>query len=324
MKRKRGELVPVAEALADLPDPVKLVRGASPQARHHFTQSDQVNQLVGASEANADLGFMARLMALCSLPRTNPGNRLQYKRVNGPYKLIMFSSGETKLPYGNIPRLLLAWVCTEAVRTQSRKLILGASLAEFMRKLDISNDSGGSRGERTRLRNQMDRLFSVSVSLIYKDEHSKQFVTSSIADRGEFWWNPKRPGEPMLWESKIELGEKVLPGDHPPPRAAGHEHPEGPQAVLAGPGSLPVGRLPDLYAHAPATALLAAGVPPVRSRPGTGGRQEYSEQLPHKVPPRAKEDQAGLAGPKLRHGQGCLDSLALNTLRPSGAATSTR
>ena len=70
----------------------------SPQARHHFTQADQVNQLVGASEADPDLGFMARLMALCSLPRTNPGNRLQYKRVNGPYKLIMFSSGETKLP----------------------------------------------------------------------------------------------------------------------------------------------------------------------------------------------------------------------------------
>ena len=72
MKRKRGELVPVAEALADLPDPVKLVRGASPQARHHFTQSDQVNQLVGASEANADLGFMARLMALCSLAPHQP------------------------------------------------------------------------------------------------------------------------------------------------------------------------------------------------------------------------------------------------------------
>ena len=186
MKRKRGELVPVAEALADLPDPVKLVRGASPQARHHFTQADQVNQLVSAREANADLGFMARLMALCSLPRTNPGNRLQYKRVNGTYKLIMFSSGETKLPYGNIPRLLLAWVCTEAVRTQSRKLILGASLAEFMRKLDISNDSGGSRGERTRLRNQMDRLFSVSVSLIYKDEHSKRYCLPSYSEIESF------------------------------------------------------------------------------------------------------------------------------------------
>ena len=61
----------------------------APQARHHFTQTDQVNQLVSASEADPDLGFMARLMALCSLPRTNPGNRKEYKRVNGPYRLYM-------------------------------------------------------------------------------------------------------------------------------------------------------------------------------------------------------------------------------------------
>ena len=47
------------------------LREASPQARHHFTQADQVNQLVSASEADPDRGFMARTMALCSLPRTN-------------------------------------------------------------------------------------------------------------------------------------------------------------------------------------------------------------------------------------------------------------
>ena len=114
-----------------------------------------MDQLVGASEADPDKGFMARLMALCSLPRTNPGNRKEYKRVNGPYRLYMQAGPENKLPYGSLPRLLLAWVSTEVVRTQSRELILGSSLAEFMRKLGISSDSGGSRGERTRLRNQM-------------------------------------------------------------------------------------------------------------------------------------------------------------------------
>ena len=57
----------------------------------------------------------ALLMALCSLPRTNPGN---------------------------LPRLLLAWVCTEAVRTQGRVLILGDSVSGFMRKLDIYSTSG--------------------------------------------------------------------------------------------------------------------------------------------------------------------------------------
>ena len=108
MQRKRGELVPVREALSDLGGPVKAIRKASPQALHHFTRFDQVNQLVEASEADPDRGFMARLMALCSLPRTNPGNRLQYKRVNGPYKLAMIAGTDNKLPYGNLPRLLLS------------------------------------------------------------------------------------------------------------------------------------------------------------------------------------------------------------------------
>ena len=146
---------------------------------------------------------MARMMALCSLPRTNPGNRLQYKRVNGPYKLIMFSSGETKLPYGNFPRLLLAWVCTEAVRTQSRELILGKSLSEFMKTLGVYTTDGKAH---TRLRNQMKRLFHAQVEFIYKDGPAEQFIASRVADRGEFWWDPKRPEEPMLWDSKIRLG----------------------------------------------------------------------------------------------------------------------
>ena len=85
MQRKRGELVPISEAFGGLGGSVKSIREATPQALHHFTQADQVNLLVGASEATPDLGFMARLLALCSLPRTNPGDRKEYKRGNGPY-----------------------------------------------------------------------------------------------------------------------------------------------------------------------------------------------------------------------------------------------
>ena len=209
--RKRDGLVPIGETFGGLDGPVKALREASPQARHHFTRFDQVNQLVGASEAAADMGFMARLMALCCLPRTNPGDQPQYKRVNGPYTLIMTATSEYKLPFGNLPRLLLAWVCTEAVRTQNRELVLGASLAEFMRKLGISSDSGGSRGERTRLRNQMKRLFHASVRLIYEDKNGMVSAGSLIADRTELWWNERKPNESgHCGKSKIELGEDVF------------------------------------------------------------------------------------------------------------------
>ena len=184
--------------------------GLTPQPRPHFTRLDQVDQLVGASEADPDMGFMVRLMALCSLPRSNPGTRLQYKRVNGPYTLGMTAGINNKLPYGNLPRLLLAWVCTEAVRTQSRELVLGASLSEFMRKLGMHTSGGSERGDRTRLRNQMTRLFACTVSLIYEDSTGYKRVSSLVADEHEFWWNPKRPDERTIWESKIELGEKFF------------------------------------------------------------------------------------------------------------------
>ena len=84
---------------------VPAIRDGSPQARRSFTVADQVNQLVGASEADPELGFMARLMALCSLPRTNPGNQHQYKRKNGPFELVMIAGADNKLPFGNFPRL---------------------------------------------------------------------------------------------------------------------------------------------------------------------------------------------------------------------------
>ena len=122
----------------------------------------------------------------------------------------MYSSGDHKLPFGNLPRLILAWVCTEAVRTQNRVLILGPSLSKFMRTLGINSDSGGPRGEQTRLRNQMKRLFDCTVKLAYKDEYGEAAVNSLIARRAEFWWNERKPDQSSLWDSKIELGEDLF------------------------------------------------------------------------------------------------------------------
>ena len=183
------------------------IRDASPPAQRYFTQADQVNQLVSAREADPDLGFMARTMALCSLPRSNPGNRTQYKRVNGPFTLYMNATADHKLPYGNLPRLILAWVCTEAVRTRSRDLVLGKSLSEFMRTLDIYSNSGRVH---TRLRNQMKRLFGCTVTMVYEEPGGFARVSSFVADKHEFWWNKRKPNESSLWESKIRLGEALF------------------------------------------------------------------------------------------------------------------
>ena len=204
MQRQRGKLVLIGEVIADLPSPVQALKPSTPTQRH-FTRADQVNQLVSASETDPELGFMARMMALCSLPRTNPGNQIRYKRMNGPFQLYMTAGPETKLPFGNYPRLLLAWVSTEAVRTQSRVIVLGSSLSAFMKTLGIYGSGGG--GDQIKLRNQMRRLFGCTVTLIYKEGNEEQFVNSPIAAAGKYWWNPDNNSNLPGWNSKIVLGE---------------------------------------------------------------------------------------------------------------------
>ena len=50
---------------------------------------------------------MARTMALCSLPRTNPGNRQSVQAGQRPVQASPeLRALDNKLPYGNLPRLL--------------------------------------------------------------------------------------------------------------------------------------------------------------------------------------------------------------------------
>ena len=84
------------------------------------------------------------------------------------------------------------------------------SLSGFMRRLGINSDSGGGRSERTRLRNQMKRLFNAHIQLAYEDKQVSASVNSPVASRTGFWWNERKPREQGLWDSRIELGEKFF------------------------------------------------------------------------------------------------------------------
>ena len=91
----------------------------------------------------------------------------------------------------------------------------------------LGMDSVG--GARTRLRNQMRRLFNAHVQLVYEDELGEASVSSSVTSPTEFWWDPKQPDVPMLRrDSKIELGWDFFNEIIHRPGADRHEHPHGP------------------------------------------------------------------------------------------------
>ena len=102
------------------------------------------------------LGFMPRLLVLTTLPHRRPESH-RFERVNGRHTLRMSAPRRVGLPYGSYPRLLLAYLTTEAVRTKSPEIHLGATPNDLARKLGLSVISG-PRGTAPRLQEQLRRL----------------------------------------------------------------------------------------------------------------------------------------------------------------------
>ena len=161
----------------------------------------------GAQDAG-ELGFMARAMALCTMPHSKPTEQ-EFTRKNGSYTMTMLSPKAIGLPYGVIPRLLLAWISTEAVRTQSRTLILGDSLSYFMRQLGMGS-TGGKSGSITRFKDQLKRLFSCSITCNYHTKDRDAGMGFMIADDYNLWWHPQDPDQAGLWESTLTISEKFF------------------------------------------------------------------------------------------------------------------
>jgi hypothetical protein len=108
--------------------------------------------------------------------------------------------------------LLLLWIVTEAVRTKSRHIKLGSTLNEFLREIGLDPKTGrGKRGDATRLKKQMMRLFNCRISFQYSEGNSikgmESRVNMEVANKIQYWWDFSNPGQAGLFESEVLLGE---------------------------------------------------------------------------------------------------------------------
>lgn len=159
----------------------------------------------GAVEAD-ELAFVARLLAQATLPHSDPGDVRDYGRTNGNLRLVVQPGPGVGIPYGSYPRLVLAWLTTEAVRTRTPRIMLGDSLSAFMAELGIV-PTGGRWGTITRLRDQMRRLFSARIAAVYDGDDGFALDAMQVATRVRLWWSPKRPDQADIFGSYVTLGD---------------------------------------------------------------------------------------------------------------------
>lgn len=125
-----------------------------------------------ASEAPAP-NFLHSALCAMSLPVRRPKDEnAAIIRQDGAYTLVInpkpvvtsVDEGSRLkvlgVPFGSLPRLILIHIMTEAVRTQSRNIVLGKTFTEWMRRLGYSNVSYGPRGTATLIKEQLDRLLA--------------------------------------------------------------------------------------------------------------------------------------------------------------------
>ena len=177
---------------------------ASKQLQKLFAESLAIEN-EQAKDAGA-LGFMARGLVQATMPHRDTGEHYHVRR-NGDYRLIMGAKDpDIGLPFGSVPRLILAWVATEAVRTKERELVLGDSMSVFLRKLDLV-PTGGRWGNITRLKDQSQRLFSASIRCSYTSKNRDAAEQFSIVDSSEMWWDDN-PDQAGLFQSNVILSER--------------------------------------------------------------------------------------------------------------------
>lgn len=169
-----------------------------------------INRALAIEEEDARsagaLGFMARAMVMATLPHSKvEGN--EFVRKNGNYTLTLLAPSAIGLPYGSVPRLLLAWLTTEAVRTKSPDLLLGDSLSYFMRELEMT-PTGGRWGSITRLKEQTRRLFNSTVTASYEDDRTIADRGYRLTEKSVLWWDSPEPKQAGLWLSTVTLSDQ--------------------------------------------------------------------------------------------------------------------
>lgn len=160
--------------------------------------------------------FIARQLVQATLPHKNPGNVPAWSRKNGDLMLTIRPGWDDKkdksigYPYGTIPRLLLFWITTEAIRTKNPRIELGNSLAQFMETLDLHPKGTGKRSDFKRLKEQMIRLSRSTISFSQSSTKGYSWLDMQVAPQGMVWWNEKQPNQQTLWKNWIQLGDEFF------------------------------------------------------------------------------------------------------------------
>src|SRR3954452_547784 len=158
------------------------------------------------------VSFQHTVLCQTCLPYRDPGDAVRlWEREQGRVSLLV-EAGRVKdptkggwievgLPYGPKPRLILAHLNGEALRTGSPEIEVEKSLTAFVKRIGLS---GHGRDVRT-VKDQLTRLAAANIrmSVAYSAAHAQQ-VQAHIVSGFDLWF-PKDEHQRVLWPTHVRL-----------------------------------------------------------------------------------------------------------------------
>ncbi len=189
---------------------------------------ESAHALLSEMPSAEDLGFLHSGLCQTGLPHMRPArNHAFWKRQSGRFTLLvtpgvidtrsMGGSGRQPtdeemerayvgVPYGPKARLIMIFLQTEGMKSQSRVIPLGPSLSAFLRSLNLSV-SGGPRGTMPAVREQCMRIARCTFTLQWTgaDAGGEHTVISDtkIVEGLEMWNNGRDD-----WSGTVELSKR--------------------------------------------------------------------------------------------------------------------
>lgn len=169
-------------------------------------------QIATEPPSGEDMAFMHAIMCQVGLPRSKVDG-LEFERQCGNAALSVAAGKlwdgkqfvQQPIPYGPLPRLMLAWMNTFAVRHKTPEIPVGNSASEFLRMLG-KDTSGGKKGTFTMFRKQVQALSACRMTLGFNAAGKAYTYDGKPIKQFEAWLNATSD-QPSLWPGFVTFSE---------------------------------------------------------------------------------------------------------------------
>lgn len=169
-------------------------------------------QIASDPPCGNDMAFMHAIMCQVGLPRSKVAG-LEFERRCGAAALSIAAGKlwdgkqfvQQPIPYGTLPRLMLAWMNTFAVRHKTQEIPVGNSASEFLRMLG-KDTSGGKKGTFTMFRQQVQALSACRMTLGFNLAGKAYTYDGKPIGQFEAWLNGT-PEQSSLWPGVVTFSD---------------------------------------------------------------------------------------------------------------------